>query len=99
MSSLVTIGRCLGASGGSLVACAAVAELSPAWLEAVMRDLVAVCGRHTLGAFSSRFDLEVIMKVSSGFGLMVSNSSILRMSFAIFPLISTTGSRTVCSCR
>ena len=33
-----------------------------------MRDLVAVCGRHTLGAFSSRFDLEVIMKVSSGFG-------------------------------
>ena len=68
MTSLVTIGRCLGASGGSLVACAAVADLSPAWLEAVMRDLVAVCGRHTLGAFSSRFDLEVIMKVSSGFG-------------------------------
>ena len=50
------------------MACAAVADLSPAWLEAVMRDLVAVCGRHTLGAFSSRFDLEVIIKVSSGFG-------------------------------
>ena len=34
-SDSVIINRCLGASGGALVACAAVADLDSLWLEAV----------------------------------------------------------------
>ena len=62
-SDSVIISRCLGASGGSVVACAAVAELDIRWLEEMFRDLVRTVGNNRLGAFSRHFDVEVILKV------------------------------------
>ena len=62
-SDSVVINRCLGASGGSIVACAAVADLDILWLEAVFRDLVKTVGHNRFGAFSRNFDVGVILKV------------------------------------
>ena len=62
-SDSVIINRCLGASGGALVACAAVADLDSLWLEAVFRDLVKSVGQNRFGAFSRNFDVSDILKV------------------------------------
>ena len=62
-SDSVVINRCLGASGGSIVACATVANLDIVWLEAVFRDLVKSVGSNRFGAFSRNFDVGVILKV------------------------------------
>ena len=62
-SDSVVINRCLGASGGSIVACATVANLDIVWLEAVFRDLVRSVGSNRFGAFSRNFDVGVILKV------------------------------------
>ena len=62
-SDSVIINRCLGASGGALVACAAVADLDSLWLEAVFRDLVKSVGHNRFGAFSRNFDVGDILKV------------------------------------
>ena len=62
-SDSVVINRCLGASGGSIVACTTVANLDIVWLEAVFRDLVRSVGSNRFGAFSRNFDVGVILKV------------------------------------
>ena len=57
------ISNSLGASSGSLAACAAVADLDCAWLRAVFSQTVARCERLTLGPWSRQFDMSQILSV------------------------------------
>jgi len=61
-TNVVRIDRCFGASSGSVVACAAVANMDLEWLQSVFREILASVGHNRFGAFSKNFDIGVILK-------------------------------------
>ena len=57
------VNNCLGASSGTLAACAAAACWDPAWLGDVFKEAVGRAATSSLGAFSKDFVVADIIKV------------------------------------